>query len=105
MVSDTAKVIMRNILPPYNIIDSSVSVLDQNGNAVFNFNNVFNDISYYIDFRHRNSIETRAKATSLFNYMSYDFSSSASMAYGSNLMKLIILQYLRHTTVMLIRTV
>lgn len=89
MVSDTAKVIMRNILPPYNIIDSSVSVLDQNGNAVFNFNNVFNDSSYYIDFRHRNSIETWSGAGQSFslNYMSYDFSSSASMAYGSNLIE------------------
>lgn len=89
MVSDTAKVIMRNILPPYNIIDSSVSVLDQNGNAVFNFNNVFNDSSYYIDFKHRNSIETWSGAGQSFslNYMSYDFSSSASMAYGSNLIE------------------
>ena len=87
MVPDTAKIILRSNLPPYNIVDSSVGVLNQNGDAIFNFNNVLNNTLYYLDFRHRNSIETwSALGQSFsFNNMSYDFSGSASQAFGSNL--------------------
>ena len=87
MIPDTVKMIIRSASPPYNIIDSSRSVTDSTGNCIFGFSNVQNGVSYYLVADHRNSIETWSAAGNSFtaNSLYYDFTVSASQAYGNNL--------------------
>ena len=87
MIPDTVKMKIRNAFTPYNIVDSSVSVIDTNGYCNFSFSNVQNGIGYYLVVDHRNSIETWSSAGNSFkaNSLYYDFTVSASQAYGNNL--------------------
>lgn len=86
MVRDTAKIILRLDAPPYNIADASVSVLDSTGNGTFNFFNVVDGTNYYIVVNHRNSVETWSSSGNSFsgNVLNYNFTTSASQAYGNN---------------------
>ena len=86
MIKDTARVYLRYNLPPFNFADSSKAVLDSLGNGNFIFNRIGNAAPYYIVVRHRNSIETWSYAAKEFgnNSQSFDFTLSASFAYGSN---------------------
>lgn len=81
--SDTARMYFRIPLPPYPIVDSSKAVLDSNGNANFYFTKVNNG---YRVIKHRNSIETWSSSPIPFigDSSSYNFSASASNAYGNN---------------------
>ncbi|MEO8209486.1 MAG: proprotein convertase P-domain-containing protein [bacterium] len=83
MKSDTVQMFFRIPLPPYPIVDSSKAVLDSNGNATFYFNKVNNG---YRVFKHRNSIETWTPTPIPFtgDSSSYDFTTAASQAFGSN---------------------
>ncbi|MBX7041266.1 MAG: hypothetical protein K1X85_00055 [Ignavibacteria bacterium] len=88
-IRDTAKVFIRNSLPPYSITDSSRAVIDSVSlKAVFEFSNIYSG-NYYISVKGRNIIETWSRAggeilnAGIIN--SYDFTSSASRAYGNNL--------------------
>lgn len=87
MIPDTARIYLRKSQSPFNIIDSSKGMLDQNGLGTFNFGNIFSDTSYWIQFRHRNSIETWSSGANTFtlNNLNYNFTSSGSTAYGSNM--------------------
>lgn len=87
MVKDTARVFLRYNSPPYAIADSSRAVLDSNGNGLFNFFRVGNQIKYFIAVKHRNSIETWSANPKEFfdNEADYNFTNSASTAFGSNL--------------------
>lgn len=87
MIPDTVKMIVRSAAPPYNIVDSSRSVTDSAGNCIFGFTNVQNGVSYYLVADHRNSMETWSAAGNTFtaNSLYYDFTVSASQAYGNNL--------------------
>lgn len=86
MVSDTAKVYLRNAVSPYFTIDSSKSVLDSNGTGNFNFSNAVNLVPYYVVVKHRNGLETWSAAANAFisGSLNYDFTSAASQAYGNN---------------------
>ncbi|MBK6771619.1 MAG: DNRLRE domain-containing protein [Ignavibacteria bacterium] len=87
MVSDTARVYLRNSASPYAIVDSSKSVLNQNGLGSFCFFTAAGG-NYYIVAKHRNSIETWSKLpVSFVNGVStvYNFSTAANKAYGDNL--------------------
>jgi len=86
MVSDTTKVYLRNSTSPYALVDSAVSVLGSGGNGTFYFFNAVNGVSYYIVVNHRNSLETWSNTGYSFtaNSLSFDFSTAASQAYGSN---------------------
>jgi hypothetical protein len=86
MVSDTTKVYLRNSTSPYALVDSAVSVLGSGGNGTFYFFNAVNGVSYYIVVNHRNSLETWSNTGYTFNAnsLSFDFSTAASQAYGSN---------------------
>lgn len=88
-MKDTIKVYLRSIVSPYILIDSSRSKIDS---ITFSSDFVFmnaNSGSYYIVLNHRNSIETWSKSGGVTfvkgSLMSYDFSSSVTQAFGSNL--------------------
>ena len=87
MVSDTARVYLRNSTSPYAVADSSLSVLNQNGLGTFCFFTATSG-NYYVVAKHRNSIETWSKLpVSFVNGVStvYNFSTAANKAYGNNL--------------------
>ena len=89
MVSDTLKLYLRNSVSPYEIVDSSISRVGNGGNGNFEFDNTDNFVNYYIQVKHRNSIETWSSSTIQFTsqYNSYQFSSAASQAYGDNMIQ------------------
>ena len=86
-VSDTVRVYLRNTSFPNSIVDSAKSQLNTDGSGNFNFINAKNGSSYYLEIKHRNSIETWSSNPVLFsnNFASYDFTSSATQAFGNNL--------------------
>lgn len=86
-VPDTMRVYFRNNSSPYELIDSSKSIIDASGNGTFNFSQTVNSVNYYLIVKHRNSIETWSSASVSFvsNSVNYDFTASVNMAYGNNL--------------------
>lgn len=86
MVSDTAAIYLRNATSPYSLVDSAKAVLDINGNGIFIFNNAVNSIPYYSVVKHRNGLETWSSAGNSFTSgnLNYDFTLTASQAYGNN---------------------
>lgn len=86
MVSDTAEVILRNNITPYAAIDASESVLNPSGDGIFLFSGLNNGVSYYIDVRHRNSIEIWSNSGNTISSGSliYDFSTGSEKAYSNN---------------------
>ena len=87
LVRDTATVYLRNTSPPYTIVDQAKAYLDLLGKADFTFNSAANGTPYYIDVKHRNSIETWSAGGNSFvsNSMTYDFTNAATKAYGGNM--------------------
>jgi photosystem II stability/assembly factor-like uncharacterized protein len=84
-ISDTARAYLRNSTFPYAKVDSAIAVVDEDSLA-----GIFNMISapagsYYIQISHRNTIETWSASPVSFPASSYDFTTSASQAYGSNM--------------------
>ncbi|MDQ3021248.1 MAG: hypothetical protein M3R36_11875 [Bacteroidota bacterium] len=86
-IKDTARIYLRSVASPYYVIDSAKAILDLNGNGIFTFTNAANFTSYYIVVKHRNGLETWSASGNSFNsgVLNYDFTLSASMAYGNNL--------------------
>lgn len=87
-IKDTVKAYLRSTVSPYTKIDSAKSVIDS---LTFNAGFVFANASsgtYYIMINHRNSIETWSKSggelITFGDTVIYDFTTSASQAYGSN---------------------
>ena len=85
---DNLTVYLRNTDPPFAAVDSAVAITDS---LTFSGSFVFfraNTGTYFIDLIHRNCIETYSKAGGLAftkgSVMNYDFSSSSSQAFGSN---------------------
>ncbi len=88
---DTIKIILRDTLAPYTIIDSSKALSGVNGSAAFSFRNAQNGRRYYVVVRHRNSIETWSKAGGeIFSssVLNYNFTTSSSQAFGNNLLQI-----------------
>ena len=87
MISDTARVNLRNGSAPYQIIDSATSVLNNNGTGSYNFLSAVNRVDYFIVAKHRNSLETWSSLPHSFtsNNLTYDFTTASSQAYGNNL--------------------
>ncbi len=86
--SDSVRIYLRNSAAPYAVVDSSIAVIDKTtfqGKFVFKY---ADNGTYYIQTKHRNSIETWSKAggqsftKAADNY--FDFTTSASQAYGNN---------------------
>lgn len=90
-VRDTMRIFARNSLPPYNIIDSAKRYFQDNGSANYSFENVSAGTPYFLQLKHRNSIETWSSDVVMFdpltNVCSYDFTSSVAQAFGNNMMQ------------------
>lgn len=86
--NDTVRIILHNPVPPYSATDSARAILDSvTFSAYFIFPNAPAG-SYYIAFRHRNSVETWSASPVVFQNGANAVSSmidSASSAYGNNL--------------------
>lgn len=87
-MTDTVSAYLRTNTSPYNIVDSAKAIIDSlRFSGSFVFANAMTG-NYYIVIKHRNSIETWSKSPgqSFTNggFLSYDFTSSGSQAFGSN---------------------
>ncbi len=84
---DTVRILLANSTSPYASVDSVDAVLDSlSYTATGTMHNAANG-SYYIVVKHRNSIETWSASAQAFAKgatTTYDFTSAASQAYGSN---------------------
>ena len=89
MVSDTVAVELRNATTPYDKKDEAKVVLNSAGSGAANFYKAAETTNYYIVLKHRNSIETWSAAGQSFSggTLTYDFTSSAGQAYGSNMIQ------------------
>lgn len=88
-IQDTFKIYLRNIFSPYTLKDSAQEVIDSVSlKGVYKFYNIASG-NYYIQVKHRNSIETWSKSggeSVLFGSVyNYDFTVSAGNAFGNNL--------------------
>lgn len=89
--SDTVRALLRNASAPFAIADTSSAVIDSatlTGN--FKFTKAVSG-NYYIVLRHRSFVETWSKAGgenyNAMSFSTYDFTSSSSKAYGSNMIQ------------------
>jgi hypothetical protein len=86
-MSDTVRAYLRNSFAPYSVVDSSIGIIDSlTFKSSFMFPNAA-DGNYYIQLKHRNSLETWSKFG--VNYMmdttlNYDFTFAATQSYGNN---------------------
>ncbi len=87
MKRDTIKVYLRNATSPFSRVDSAKVYLGPSGMASALFNNAANGVNYYIQVKHRNSMETWSKLPQMFssNHLTYDFTTAANKAYGDNM--------------------
>jgi hypothetical protein len=87
---DTVEAYLASSQPPFNVVDSARIVIDSlNFSGLLTFRNAPTDV-YYLVLKHFNSIETWSKlGGTLFTRdltdNSYDYTTSASQAYGNNL--------------------
>ncbi len=88
-ISDTIVVQLRNVSSPYNLIESKAGLGGLGMFRQINFSSAVNGTQYYVDVRHRNSIETWSGGSLSFSNdsLAYDFTTSSSQAYGSNMVQ------------------
>jgi hypothetical protein len=85
-IADSIIVELHESTSPYATMYSSKGVVNTNGTAAISFPNSTLDSSYYIVIKHRNAIETWSAApVTISNHTIYNFTTSASQAYGNNL--------------------
>lgn len=87
MVSDTARIYLRNASSPYAKVDSSTSLLNIAGKGLSCYDNAGSG-NFFIVVTHRNSIDTWSAAGQTFaigNLKVYNFTSSSSQAFGNNM--------------------
>ena len=84
---DTVIAELRHATSPYNVKEYSVGVAGQGTASLLKFIRARNGEPYFITIRHRNSITTWSSSAQTFSgdALSYDFTTSASQAYGSNM--------------------
>ena len=94
MIRDTIKSYLRNSFSPFTLIDSSKIYFQGDGSGAFSFNSisVLKGTKYYLQIKHRNSIETWSNTTGvvfepLTSQATYDFTTDSAKAYGSNLIR------------------
>ena len=88
VISDIVLILIRNSTAPYHLIDSSFVVLDADSLSG-SFTTTVTPGNYYIVVKHKNGMETWCKPGGELlgngNYF-YDFTTSASQAYGNNML-------------------
>jgi hypothetical protein len=86
MVPDSVTVELHDA-SSFALVDHDKELLSASGTGTFTFNNAINGTNYYIAIIHRNSIETWSASPQTFSsgLLSYNFTTSQSMAYGSNM--------------------
>ena len=79
IVRNKITVYLRNSSSPYAIVDSAEGYLSSAGADSLVFYNKVYGVNYFIQFKHKNSIESWRKTQQIFssNYFAYDFLSSA----------------------------
>ncbi len=90
LTQDTAVVLLRKSISPFGAVDSAKIFLTSAGTASVIFNNAADLTGYYIEIKHRNSLETWSKTGQSFsanNSMTYNFTTDSSKAFGNNLKK------------------
>jgi len=89
LVRDTMRAYLRNTSSPYGIVDSARVYLSNSGTGIMTFPNAGNGINYYLQLKHRNSIETWSSTGNSFTSgsLTYNFTTSASQAFGSNMVQ------------------
>ncbi len=87
-MEDTVRIYLRNIFPPYSVVDSAVALLDS---VLLKSAFVFASAptgTYYIQIKHRNALETWSKSGGesyiAGNTLNYDFLTSAASAFNGN---------------------
>lgn len=88
-VQDTVRIYLRNQAFPYSIVDSAKGYISATGTVALSFANAATNVPYWIQIKHRNSIETWSSTAQTFatNSLSYSFSTAAVQAYGSNMIQ------------------
>lgn len=78
---------LRSASPPYEFVDSAKARLNLGSITQFDFNYAANSTDYYLVVKHRNSLETWSSSGVRFQngFAFYNFTDSASKAYGNNL--------------------
>lgn len=88
-MKDTIKAYLRNSSSPYQIIDSSMNTVDSvNLKVSLKFGYDLSSGNYYLDIRHRNSIQTWSAAALIYSFgsiVNYDFTTDVSNAFGGNM--------------------
>jgi hypothetical protein len=85
--ADTIKILLANATTPYAVVDSAYAILDS---VSFTATGTFTAAasgSYYVVVKHRSSVETWSASGVAYtkgSTVSYDFTTAASQAYGSN---------------------
>jgi len=90
MIRDTMRYYLRNTQLPYGIYDSTKAFLTNQGFAQLQFTNVSGGVAYYLQLRHRNSIETWSYPLyydPLSFQAQYSFLNPVTQAYGSNMIQ------------------
>ncbi|MDQ3022554.1 MAG: M12 family metallo-peptidase [Bacteroidota bacterium] len=90
-IRDTVKFYLRDVSPPFNVVDSGKAVVDS---STFTASVLFSSAptgTYYVQVNHRNTIETWSKSGgesyvrgSVFNY---NFTSAETQAFGNNMLQ------------------
>jgi len=89
MIQDTVTVVLRNSEIPYAIVDSTKAFLSTSGQGIYLFSKAVNLNYYFLQLKHRNSIETWSKTPLQFvsNMLSYDFTTANTQSYGDNVLQ------------------
>jgi photosystem II stability/assembly factor-like uncharacterized protein len=84
---EIAVVYLRRTTAPYDAVDTAKSMISSNGTTNFTFSRATNNTDYYIVVQHKNTIETWSSAGVRFTngVAQYNFTDSASKAYGNNI--------------------
>jgi hypothetical protein len=87
MVPDTVTAELHGAASPHALVTSAKGVLNSTGNGAFTFSGASNGTPYYLAVKHRNAIETWSGSTVTFSNgsLGYNFTTSATQAYGSNM--------------------
>ena len=90
MVPDTVTLELHNATTPYALVESKTGVLSTSGVGTFTFTTAVNGTPYYIAVKSANTIETWSTTAQSFTSgsLSYDFTTAAAQAYGSNMIQI-----------------